>query len=261
MTFDPEATAAEAHEALGASRLITPFTERDGAAPSIDQAYEVVARIRRLRGQRLVGRKIGFTNRGIWPLYGVNAPIWGDVTDQTLLTDPTIDLSPYAQPRLEPEIVLGLNAAPTPGMTETELAGCIEWVAPGFEIVQSVFRDWRFSSADTIIAGGLHGGLILGERAGATKDLLAALPDVAVSLRRNGAEVDKGRGANALDGPLSALRHLNELLASDAHNPPLAAGEMITTGTLTDAWPLTAGEVWTAGFSGGLTADLSITCR
>src|SRR5215216_5053362 len=53
----------------------------------IDAAYRVTAEIRRLRearGERVLGRKIGFTNRTIWPEYGVYAPIWGYVYDTTV---------------------------------------------------------------------------------------------------------------------------------------------------------------------------------
>jgi len=40
----------------------------------------------RLRqGWRPLGRKIGFTNRTIWPRYGVYEPIWGTVYDRTVL--------------------------------------------------------------------------------------------------------------------------------------------------------------------------------
>ena len=31
------------------------------------------------------GRKIGFTNRGIWQKYGVHEPIWGFVYDENLI--------------------------------------------------------------------------------------------------------------------------------------------------------------------------------
>ncbi len=37
---------------------------------------------------------------------------------------------------------------------------------------------------------------------------------------------------------LSALRHLVDILARDQVNPPLAADEIVTTGTLTRALPL-----------------------
>jgi 2-oxo-3-hexenedioate decarboxylase len=53
-----------------------------------------------------------------------------------------------------------------------------------------------------------------------------------------------------LDSPLLALRNLVELLASDTHNPPLRAGEIVSTGTLTLAMPVSAGESWTTKVSG-----------
>jgi len=34
-------------------------------------------------------------------------------------------------------------------------------------------------------------------------------------------------------------------LANDPRNPPLRAGEIISTGTLTLAMPVSAGEIWT----------------
>jgi 2-oxo-3-hexenedioate decarboxylase len=53
-----------------------------------------------------------------------------------------------------------------------------------------------------------------------------------------------------LDGPLSAPRHLIDLLACDPLNPPLATGEIISTGTLTRAMPAASGEVWTVAPTG-----------
>ena len=46
------------------------------------------------------------------------------------------------------------------------------------------------------------------------------------------------------------MRELVALLAADPHNPPLAAGEIVTTGTLTRALPIAAGETWTTKLSG-----------
>jgi 2-oxo-3-hexenedioate decarboxylase len=53
-----------------------------------------------------------------------------------------------------------------------------------------------------------------------------------------------------LGGPLSALRHLVELLAQDAAQPPLAAGEIVTTGTLTRALPIARGQRWQTALEG-----------
>ena len=39
-------------------------------------------------------------------------------------------------------------------------------------------------------------------------------------------------------------RHLIDILSLDEVNPPLAAGEIVTTGTLTRARPVAPGETW-----------------
>jgi len=128
--------------------------------PLVRQMYEA-------SGAKPLGRKIGFTNRTIWAQYGVYAPIWGYVFDRTvhdLATVEALPLAPFSEPRIEPEIVFGLVAAPSAQMDETALMSCIGWVALGFEIVQSIFPGWKFSAADTIAANGVHGALLIGPR-------------------------------------------------------------------------------------------------
>jgi 2-oxo-3-hexenedioate decarboxylase len=44
-----------------------------------------------------------------------------------------------------------------------------------------------------------------------------------------------------LKTPALALAHLARVLAELPKFPPLAAGELVTTGTITDAWPVVAG--------------------
>jgi 2-oxo-3-hexenedioate decarboxylase len=149
-------------------------------------------------------------------------------------------------------------------MSEEDMLGAIEWVAHGFEMVQSIYPDWRFGGADAIAAGGMHGALLLGPKllvADATKpDLARALKNFAVTLRRDGETVDTGKATNVLGGPLLALAHLADELTRDASNPPLAAGEIVTTGTLTRAFPVAAGERWTTTLDGialdGITVEL-----
>jgi 2-oxo-3-hexenedioate decarboxylase len=213
--------------------------------------------MREARGERPVGRKIGFTNRTIWAEYGVYAPIWGHVYDRTLfdLADVAdgFPLAGLAEPRIEPEIVFGLGHVPSADMDDRALLGCIDWVAHGFEIVQSIFPGWRFAAADTVAAYGLHGALLIGPRQAVAPRRDAWLRELSgfeIDLHKDGAAIDHGRSANVLDGPLSALRHLLELLARDNVNPPLAAGEIVTTGTLTRAFPVAPGESWSTRLSG-----------
>ena len=70
--------------------------------------------------------------------------------------------------------------------------------------------------------------------------------------------MDHGHAANVLDGPLYALRHLVGLLAGEPDNPPLAAGEIVTTGTLTRALPIAPGETWTTELFGVALPGLSV---
>ena len=255
----PDKVAQEILDASTAHRQIAPFSERI-AGFDLEMAYQVTAALRRLRqgrGERPVGRKIGFTNRTIWAEYGVYAPIWGDMYDTTLKpldAEGAVDLSPLLEPRIEPEIAFGIARPPQAGMDEAALLSCIDWVAHGFEIVQSIYPGWRFAAADTIAAYGLHGAYRLGPRHHlrdhAKVDWLAALVTFEIELSRDGVPMDRGKAANVLHGPLSALRHLVELLARDSANAPLAAGEIVTTGTLTRAFPVKAGEIWSTQLYG-----------
>jgi 2-oxo-3-hexenedioate decarboxylase len=138
-------------------------------------------------------------------------------------------------------------------MDDKALIRCIDWIAHGFEIVQSIFPNWSFKAADTVAAYGLHGRLFIGPRHSAEsrrEDWARELSRFEIDLFRNGVLVDHGVAANVLDGPLFALRHLAETLAEDPLNPPLAAGEIVTTGTLTRAFPVSTGEEWTTQLQG-----------
>ncbi|HKG27631.1 MAG TPA: fumarylacetoacetate hydrolase family protein [Thermomicrobiales bacterium] len=254
-----QVVAAEAFDLLDSGRQVAPFSSRLPRF-DLDDAYRVTAAVRQMRetrGEIPLGRKIGFTNRTIWDEYQIGAPMWGYIYNRTVrdLADlgTTVSLAGLAEPRIEPEIIFGLAMAPEPGMDERALLGCIDWVAHGFELVQSIFPQWEFTLPDTVAAYGLHGMLLVGPRHTLVEhggDWLGNLSTFGIDLTRDGTVIDQGRAANVLGGPLSALRHLVEVLASDPVNPPLAAGEIVTTGTLTRAFPVAPGETWTTELSG-----------
>jgi 2-oxo-3-hexenedioate decarboxylase len=249
-----QVVAAEAFDLLDSGRQVAPFSSRLPRF-DLDDAYRVTAAVRQMRevrGEQALGRKIGFTNRTIWDEYQIGAPMWGYIYNRTVrdLADlgTTVSLAGLAEPRIEPEIIFGLAMAPEPGMDERALLGCIDWMAHGFELVQSIFPQWEFTLPDTVAAYGLHGMLLVGPRHTLVEhggDWLGNLSTFGIDLTRDGTVVDQGRASNVLGGPLSALRHLVEVLANDPVNPPLAAGEIVTTGTLTRAFPVAPGETWT----------------
>ena len=230
-------------------------------APDVPAAYRQQLAVRQLRldrGERARGFKIGFTNRGIWPRYNVYAPIWGTVWSTTLAFcdgQGQLSLAGTCQPRIEPETVFGMRATPAAQASLEDLWDAIEWVAPGFELVQSHRPDWKFSLPDTVADGALHARLLVGRRiplrelsAGALA-LDRVLADAEVALERNGVVVERGMGANVLDSPLRALQHFVRELRQCPGAPDLSAGDVVTTGTWTDAWPVAPGEHWAARFS------------
>jgi 2-oxo-3-hexenedioate decarboxylase len=248
--IDIQAVAAEVFVTLDTGRQIEPFSSRLSSF-NLEDAYRVTAAVKQMRetrGEMPVGRKIGFTNRTTWAEY---APMWGYVYDRTVhdlaeIGD-TFSLVGLAEPRIEPEIVFRLAVAPAPGMDERTLLAGVDWVAHGFEVVQSIFPGWQFFAPDTVAAFGLHGALLIGPRhsiARHAEDWSRTLLTFEIDLKRDGAVVDHGRATNVMGGPVSALRHLIDLLARDQVNPPLVAGEIVTTGTLTRAFPISAGETW-----------------
>jgi 2-oxo-3-hexenedioate decarboxylase len=230
-------------------------------------AYRASARLhehRLGRGWKPLGRKIGFTNRTIWPRYDVFQPIWGHVYDRTIVRArgdrATVSLAGLAQPRVEPEICFGLKESPRAG-DPSGLLGAIEWVAHSCEIVQCHHPDWKFKLADSIAVNGLHGRLVIGTPVPVAQipDLRERLPAFEIALHRGETVVDRGKGANVLDSPLLALQHLVDLLATQPESPPLAAGEVITTGTITDAHAVTAGETWSTQVVGLPLPGLTLT--
>jgi 2-oxo-3-hexenedioate decarboxylase len=218
----------------------------------------------RLReGWRPVGRKIGFTNRSIWPRYGVYEPIWGTVYDRTLIeateNRAAVVLQGIHQPRMEPEICFKLRAAPR-SSASAELLASIEWMAHSVEIVQCDQPGWKTSLEHSTALNGLHGRLILGTPIALTQleDLEIRLPRLEILLKKGAAVVDRGKGEIVLGSPLAALGHLVELLAKQPQSPPLAAGEIISTGTLTDAHPVAPGEAWRTEIRGLPLAGLQL---
>jgi 2-keto-4-pentenoate hydratase len=252
---------AIADELIGAEQragLIAPISERH---PGFDlpAAYEVLARIaarRRSHGWTLVGRKIGFTNSTIWALYGVDAPMWAHTWDRTVhgpSAEHRLSLARLVQPRLEPEVVFRLGGPVPPTDDPAEVLQAVDAIAAGFELVQCHYPDWRFTLPDCTAAFGLHGALVVGPWVEVTdrtrSELAERLTSFTAVLTRDGAEIDRGNGANVLGSPAAALAHLARVVASQRPTfDGLHAGEVITTGTLTDAQPVAAGQTWSCDY-------------
>jgi 2-oxo-3-hexenedioate decarboxylase len=256
--LDVDAIAERLLRVLDTGAMCEPVSD-DVSGFSAGDAYAVLAAIGRRRvdsGWRRAGRKIGFTNRMIWEVYGVDRAFWADVWDTTVVSASggaaSVELGSFAQPRIEPEVVFRLRG-PVP-VTDDPVAvlAAVDWIAPAFEVVRCPYPGWRFGIADCIAGAGFHGALVVGPAVrieDVNRDIVAAtLASFEATVSRNGELVDSGVGANVLDSPALALGHLARVISEQPGAPNLAAGELVTTGTITNAHPVRAGERWRADY-------------
>ena len=239
----------------------------------LEDAYDVLDRLtalRRRRGERPVGWKIGFTNAALWPAYGVDRPLWAPVYNTTVTQSlfGTADLATgeLVAPRIEPEIVFGLGASiraarPDPADEEAVLSEII-WMALGFEIVDCHYPNWQFTSAECAADFGLHARLIIGPKHylqhGRRSRMSRMLRECTLELTRDGNVIDRGVGTNVLGSPLRALGFLIDALARQG-GEGLREGDVVTTGTLTAAYPIAAGQIWRSSVDQLPLASLRLT--
>lgn len=269
--FAADALAIRILDASKAASSIPPITD---AEPGFDlhDAYEVsaaVIRRRVARGEHPIGWKIGFTNRTIWNEYGVHAPIWGPIYATTVehvtagASPVIVGLRGLLEPRVEPEIVLRLGATPDPLMDAPALLECVDAVGHGFELVQSLYPGWRFRAADTVAAFALHGlyrcGPLVAVGPARRDEWLTMLENFDITLFCGEVEMDRGIAANVLGGPIHALGHLVRGLAEHPLPVGLGPGDLVTTGTVTRAFPVQVGERWRSAIEGLPLPGLAVT--
>ncbi len=254
-------------QGLPLTQITSQHTGFDGAA-----AYAVADLVHAMRlaeGARAVGRKIGFTNPAMWVQYGVGAPVWAYMYDTTVTYLPdtsnapaTCSLRGFVQPKIEPEIIFHFHSAPPPGADALAVLACIDWVAHGFEMVQSHYPGWKFQAPDAIADWGMHARLLVGKPQAVGvlgADLQEALAAFTLVLSEGGVARETGKGANVLGNPLAAVAHLMQVLASQSPHQPLQANEMVTTGTVTSAYSVQPGQTWQTELKGIALSGLSVT--
>ena len=240
---------------------VVPPSARAGGF-DLDAAYEVeqeLTRRRRADGRRAVGLKVGFANKAVWRVLKLETLVWAHMYDDTVHAaaegHSTLPLGPFCAPKIEPEIVFKMKRPLPPGTTEpADVLESVEWLALGFEIIDCVYADWKFQPADFVAAYGLHAALVVGEPRPVEPHLIPALvealPRFTIRLERDGELVEEGSGRNSLRSPALCLGELSAALSRRAGTEPLGAGDLVSSGTLTESRPISAGETWTATVNG-----------
>jgi len=268
MPPDPQILARELSAAF-ANRRLTPAPSSRYPDFDLASAYAVereLVRQRQADGHAPVGRKVGYANKAVWRMLKLDTVLWAHVYDDTVqyarAGEAALSIARLTAPKIEPEIVVKLKGAARPfdgGSPDAAAAlDACEWIALGFEVIDCVFPDWQFQPADFVAAYGLHAALIVGDPRPIDATMLDALPRFTVRLLKDGQLAAEGSGRNVLRSPAACLAELAAAATRAPHAEPLAAGEIISTGTMTESQRIAAGETWTAELDGLALPSLTV---
>lgn len=251
-----ETQLESAASSLDDAQLTGKAIEQFGDNLDLDQAYAVQNRLLQLRqdrGERSTGRKLGFTSEAKMAQMGVSELIVGFLTDAMEIPNGgSLSLTGLVHPRVEPEIAFRLRDAIGPASTEAEFLAAVEAVAPALEVIDSRYRDFRFSLPDVVADNTSACRYVIGEWQPFTRELA----DRAVALSVDGAPVAQGSTSDILGDPLLTLPRL--LAMSAKYSFTIPAGSVILAGAATAAVALTPGSGVSADVEGLGTVNLIV---
>ena len=205
----------------------------------MDDAYAVQAelmRLRKARGERLVGMKMGFTSRAKMAQMGLSEMIFSQLTDAMLVEDG--GAKPHAafiHPRVEPEVAFCLRKRLAGRVTLTEAAAAVEWIAPAVEIIDSRYRDFKFSLADVVADNSSSSGFAIGAASLPTIDIA----NLGMVLSIDGLPREIGSSAAILGNPWRSLVAAAAFAAR--YGFELRPGDVVMAGGATAAVAVGAG--------------------
>lgn len=217
-----------------------------------------------------MGVKVGFANKAVWCVMKLDTLVWARMYDDTVQyaqhDEASLSIGRMVSPKIEPEIVFKLKQPMAQSREPLDAAatlGAVEWLALGFEIIDCVYPDWKFQPADFVAAFGLHAALIAGTpmmvNPSAIADLADRMPRFTVKLTKDGSVAAEGTGKNSLRSPVLCLAELESAMSRRSGVEPLVAGDLVSSGTLTESQPVRAAAVWRAEVDGIDLPPLTLT--
>ncbi|MFP4597960.1 MAG: 2-keto-4-pentenoate hydratase [Persicimonas sp.] len=242
--MNPERTTYFAEIVDSAAVAVTPITMLTAEEPdmTLEQAYDIqrASIARRLeRGEELVGMKMGLTSKAKMEQVGVHSPIYGHLTGPMVAGDgDELDRDNYIHPRVEPEICFVLGRDLEGPTTPVEALDAVESVCAALEVIDSRFRDFKFTIIDVVADNASSSTVVLGNKRMSPHDL--DLGNLGMVLEHNGEVAKTGSSAAIFEHPLRSLAELANLLAERGEK--LHAGQIVMSGGATAAIHVDSGD-------------------
>ena len=248
-----EQVANLAKELFDAERqrlTLRPLTERfPEIAPA--EAYHIqlaLIEMKKARGAKVVGKKIGLTSKAMQKMLNVDQPDYGHILDNMVLQDAAVfRVGELIQPKMEPEIAFILDRElKGPGITPMEVLSATRFVVPALEIIDSRIEGWKIKLCDTIADNASSARVVLGNSPKRIDQFDLKL--IGMVLEKNGDIVQTGAGGAVLGHPAVAVAWLANAIGK--FGVSLGAGEIIMPGALCAAADVGAGDLLQATFAG-----------
>lgn len=261
-----EALAAELarqlEQAWVTRRPIAPLSETHGITTPA-RAYPVARAWNALRvaqGERVVGRKLGLTNRLIQERFGTTTPdhgyLWASRHFPATGGRASAPAGLFIEPVVEGEIAFLLERELAgPGVTTADVLAATAALAPALELVDSRVGLQRARLGDTIADNASFGGFTHGVWDARLREV--DLRTLGMLVEQNGVVAIEGIGAATLGHPAAAVAWLVNELATTGE--ALAPGAIVLSGSLGRVVPVRAGDVLTMHLHGQPPLTLTLT--
>ena len=180
-------------------------------------------------GRALKGYKLGLISPAKQQQMGIDTPIYGRIYADMLLQN-RVNLPDYVQARVEPEIALVLIADIAPDSSSENIAQAIGGYFVGVDVLDSVWRDYKFTAPEVVADNTSGGGFLL---AGRMSDHI----DSGILRMYLNGELQTEGNTDALGDPVERLLWLAQCVGK------LSAGMIIFLGSPAAAVPARSGTL------------------
>lgn len=223
---------------------------------SLDDAYDIQKQsiaLRKERGEKLVGLKMGFTSEAKMRQMGVSDLIWGRLTDQMMYAG-EMSMSKFIHPRAEPEICFLVSRDVEVEISADQAPEYVDSICAAIEIIDSRYENFKFSLEDVVADNCSSAGVILGEW---QKFHGQEINNLNINLKINGEVIEEGTTANILGNPWKSFAAATRL--AQKFEEPIKKGHIIMAGSATAAKFIAKDSSITVDVDGFESAEIKVT--
>jgi 2-oxo-3-hexenedioate decarboxylase len=227
---------------------VTKITD-DFPDMTYEDAFDIQWEIRRrkeVRGNKIVGMKMGLTSWAKMKQMGVENPCYGFLADYFSVPDGgEIKFDELIHPKIEAELAfVTKKALKGPGVHIADVLAATDFVMPAVEVIDSRYKDFKFDLKSVIADNSSSTRFVTGGRMKPASEL--DLKNLGVVMEVNGEVVEVGAGAAVLGHPAASVAMLANMLGERGEELP--AGSFVMIGAITAAVPVNKGDNFTVRY-------------